>query len=30
MNDVGLTVEAALAGLGLACTLESNVTQELA
>jgi len=30
MNDVGLTVEAALAGLGLACTLESNITHELA
>jgi len=30
VNDVGLTVEAALAGLGLACTLESNITQELA
>jgi len=30
MNDVGLTVEAALAGMGLACTLESNITQGLA
>jgi DNA-binding transcriptional LysR family regulator len=30
MNDVGLTVEAALAGIGLACTLESNIAQELA
>ena len=30
MNDIGLTVEAALAGMGLACTLESNITQELA
>ena len=30
INDVGLTVGAALAGMGLACTLESNITQELA
>jgi DNA-binding transcriptional LysR family regulator len=30
MNDVGLTVEAALAGMGLACTLESNITPEMA
>ena len=30
INDVGLTVEAALAGMGLAYTLESHVTQELA
>ncbi|TPK63033.1 LysR family transcriptional regulator [Mesorhizobium sp. B2-4-19] len=30
MNDAGLTVAAALAGMGLACTLESNITQELA
>ena len=30
MNDVGLAVEAALAGMGLACTLEINITQELA
>jgi DNA-binding transcriptional LysR family regulator len=30
INDVGLTVQAALAGMGLAYTLESHVTQELA
>lgn len=30
LNDAGLTVKAALAGMGLACTLEENVTQELA
>ena len=30
MNDTCLTVEAALAGMGLACTLESNITQALA
>ncbi|MGR9193499.1 LysR family transcriptional regulator [Rhizobium leguminosarum] len=29
-NDIGLTVEAALAGMGLACTLEANIAQELA
>ena len=29
VNDIGLTVEAALAGMGLACTLESNIAQEL-
>ena len=30
MNDAGLVVEAALSGMGLACTLESNIRQELA
>jgi DNA-binding transcriptional LysR family regulator len=30
MNDARLMVEEALAGMGLACTLESNITQELA
>lgn len=30
INDVGLTVDAALAGMGLAITLESHVAQELA
>ncbi|MGO8059930.1 MULTISPECIES: LysR family transcriptional regulator [Rhizobium/Agrobacterium group] len=30
LNDAGLTVKAALSGMGLACTLESNVALELA
>jgi hypothetical protein len=30
MNDAGLTVQAALAGMGLACTHEGNITQALA
>jgi DNA-binding transcriptional LysR family regulator len=30
MDDAGLLVEAALAGMGLACTLEGNITQALA